>query len=165
MIVVRQAEARDAERIHTLIVALAVFEREPDAVVCTPDDLRAQLDSERPPFECLLAEEDGEPRGFALFFQNYSTWRGRPGIYLEDLFVVPEHRGRGIGTLLLSAVASTAVARAAGRLEWAVLDWNERAIRFYETLGAAPLKGWTTFRLTGDALAALARGPAAGLHD
>lgn len=165
MLVVRQAEVSDAARIHALIVALAVYEKEPDAVVCTIADLTEQLSRERPPFECLLAEEWGEARGFALFFHNYSTWRGRAGLYLEDLFVVPEHRGRGIGKRLLSALAHIAVTRDCARLEWAVLAWNEPAIRFYESVGALPMNGWTTFRLTDDALTTLARGPADAAGD
>lgn len=165
MLVVRQAEVSDAARIHDLIVALAVYEREPDAVVCTVADLRDQLSRERPPFECLLAEEGGEARGFAVFFHNYSTWRGRAGLYLEDLFVVPEHRGRGIGKRLLSALAHIAKTRDCARLEWSVLAWNEPAIRFYESLGAFAMNGWTTYRLTGDALAQLARGPADAASD
>ena len=156
MIAVRRAEARDAARIHELIVALAIYEKEPDAVACTPDELRAQLDGSKPPFECLLAEEDGRTLGFALYFYNYSTWRGRPGLYLEDLFVVPEQRGRGIGKLLLGTLARTATSRGCARMEWSVLDWNQSAIDFYVSLGATAMSGWTTYRLSGPALDALA---------
>ena len=156
MIQVRVAEETDAERIFELIVALAVYEKEPDAVVCSAEDLQRQLASERPPFECLLAEVGGVARGFALFFHNYSTWRGKPGLYLEDLFVEPEHRGQGIGKRLLVELAKIAVDRDCARMEWSVLDWNELAIRFYESLGAQARSDWTTYRLTGEPLAALA---------
>jgi len=139
------------------ICELATYEREPDAVETTSDTLRAQLSAERPPFECVIAELDGAPAGFALFFHNYSTWRGRPGVYLEDLFVRKHLRGKGIGKALLLEVARTAVARDCARLEWAVLDWNQSAIDFYLSLGAVPMSEWTVFRLTGDALARLGR--------
>ena len=156
MIVVRQAEAQDAARIHQLIVALAVYEKEPDAVVCSPEELRAQLQQSAPPFACLLAEERGEALGFALYFQNYSTWRGRPGLYLEDLFVVPEQRGRGIGKQLLGALARVATGRRCARMEWAVLDWNEPAIRFYESMSARPQNDWTVYRLDRSGIVKLA---------
>ena len=152
---IRFAGPTDAATIHRFIVGLAVYEKEPDAVEVTPRELAEQMDEERPPFECLLAEEDGEAVGFALFFHNYSTWRGRRGIYLEDLFVPPEHRGFGVGKTLLTALAQIAVERDCARMEWAVLDWNEPAIGFYEKLGATGMDEWTTFRLTGDALARL----------
>ena len=156
MLVVRHAKPKDAARIHELIVALAVYEREPDAVVATVDDLRQQLAADSPPFECLIAEQNGVPCGFALFFYNYSTWRGRPGVYLEDLFVRPEHRSQGIGKRLLSALAHIAKSRDCARMEWAVLDWNKDAIAFYESIGAVPQSAWTTYRLTGEALERLA---------
>ncbi len=152
----RPARPEDAELLHALIVALAIYEREPDAVEATPADLRAQLSQERPPFEALIAELDAEPVGFALFFHNYSTWRGRPGLYLEDLFVRPEGRGRGVGRALLRRLAQIALERGCARMEWWVLDWNTPAIGFYEKLGARAMGEWTTFRLTGEALAALA---------
>lgn len=153
---IRFADASDAETIHRLVVELATYERAPDAVVATIEDLRAQLAASRPPFQCLLAELDGEIAGFALFFHNYSTWRGRAGLYLEDLFVKPEYRGRGVGEALLARCAAIAVERGCPRFEWAVLDWNEPAIGFYRKLGAEPLTEWTIHRLTGDALVALA---------
>ena len=155
MIAVRRAVPADAEVIHALITALAVYEREPDAVVNTPDVLRAQLADPRPPFECLLAEEDGVARGFALFFSTYSTWLGKPGIWIEDLFVLEAHRRRGIGRLLLGHVAGLAVERGCGRLEWSVLDWNAPALAFYRRLGAVAMDEWTIHRMTGDALRAL----------
>jgi GNAT superfamily N-acetyltransferase len=156
MLTTRFAVPEDAETIHRFIVELATYEREPDAVHCTPDDLRRQLASERPPFECLLAEVDGEACGFALFFSSYSTWRGRAGIYLEDLYVPPALRGRGVGKRLLAELAALAVARGCARLEWAVLDWNEPAIGLYRQLGATPQNEWTTYRLTDGPLERLA---------
>ncbi|HEY8379143.1 MAG TPA: GNAT family N-acetyltransferase [Nannocystis sp.] len=145
----RPAGPDDAAVIHRLIVDLATYEREPNAVVVTPDELRAQLAAARPPFECILAEDDdGDVVGFALYFHNYSTWRGRPGLYLEDLFVRPDRRGRGIGKQLLVRLAQIAVERGCARMEWAVLDWNEPAIAFYRALGAQPMSEWTIFRLT-----------------
>jgi GNAT superfamily N-acetyltransferase len=155
---IRFATPADASDIHRLIVALAEYEREPDAVEVDPETLRAQLESERPPFECLVAERGDRVVGFALFFHNYSTWRGRRGLYLEDLFVEPEHRGAGLGRALLVRLAEIAVERGCGRMEWSVLDWNQPAIDFYRVLGASPLEQWTTFRLVGDALDELARG-------
>lgn len=154
--VLRPATPDDAGDIHRLIVALATYEREPDAVVATPAGLRADLEAGQPPFHCLLAEVDGVVVGFALYFFNYSTWRGRPGLYLEDLFVVPELRGRGLGRRLLAGLAEVAVARGCARMDWMVLDWNAPAIAFYETLGARPVSGWTTYRMTGAALERLA---------
>lgn len=155
---IRPATPDDASVLLDLIRDLAVYEREPDAVETTVDDLRTQLSAPRPPFSCLLAEVDGESAGFALFFQNYSTWRGRPGVYLEDLFVRPSHRGRGVGRLLLSAVAREAVARGCVRLEWSVLDWNAPALGFYARIGAHPLREWVLWRLGDHALRNLAAG-------
>jgi GNAT superfamily N-acetyltransferase len=155
----RPAGPDDAADIHRLICALATYEREPDAVEVTPDVLRAQLSAARPPFECVLAEEDGLVVGFALYFHNYSTWRGRPGLYLEDLFVEPARRGRGIGRRLLVHLAQLAVDRGCARMEWVVLDWNAPAIAFYRSLGAGPQSDWSVFRLHGAALADLARAP------
>jgi GNAT superfamily N-acetyltransferase len=152
----RTATAEDAATIHALVVALAEYEREPDAVLNTPNVLRAQLAAVPPPFECLLAEDDGVAVGFALFFPTYSTWLGRPGVWLEDLFVLEAHRRRGIGRALLTRVAELAVARGCGRLEWSVLDWNTPARDFYRRLGATALEEWTIHRLTGDALRELA---------
>lgn len=172
---IRRATAEDASTIHELIRALAAYEREPDAVRATPESLAAQMRSERPPFECLLAERDGTGRGgavaasgdppgalgFALFFTSYSTWRGRPGIWLEDLFVREEERGRGVGGALLRAVGRLAIARGCARLEFSVLDWNEPAIGFYRSLGAVPMSEWTIFRFDGEALARLGAAAAA----
>ena len=153
---IRFAGPDDAAIIHELIVALAVYEKEPDAVEATPSSLEAQLRATPAPFECLLLEDGGEVCGLALFFHNYSTWRGKRGLYLEDLFVLPDLRGRGVGRELLACLARLALERDCGRLEWSVLDWNEPAIRFYQRLGAEAMDGWTVNRVTGAPLAALA---------
>jgi GNAT superfamily N-acetyltransferase len=148
------ATERDTSLILEMIRGLAAYERLADRVVATEDGLREAL-FERREAEVILAYADGQPAGFALFFHNFSTFLGRRGLYLEDLFVIPEMRARGIGRRLLEELARIAVARGCGRLEWAVLDWNTPAIGFYKRLGASPVDGWTVFRLTGDALAAL----------
>jgi ribosomal protein S18 acetylase RimI-like enzyme len=156
----RKATAEDAEAVLSLIRGLAEFEREPDAVKVTRDELAAQLALPNPPFECTLAETADEVQaviGFALFYQSYSTWLGRPGLYLEDLFVRSEHRGSGIGRALFQHGARLAVERGFGRYEWAALDWNQKAIDFYRSFGARPLDEWTTFRLSGEALHRAAR--------
>ncbi len=153
---IRPATPGDAALIHRFIVELAIYEREPDAVRVSPAALAEQLSQPHPPFECLIGELAGEPVGFALFFQSYSTWRGAPGIYLEDLYVRPEARGRGCGRALLRRLAATARERGCARVEWSVLDWNTPAIRFYEALGARPLSEWTVFRLSGAPLLRLA---------
>ena len=156
---IRFATSEDADTLHRFICELAEYEREPNAVKVTPAELREQLGRPRPPFECLLAEDpSASPRaqGFALFFHNYSTWRGRPGLYLEDLYVPPAKRGAGVGVGLLAALARLARARGCARMEWSVLDWNTPAIDFYERLGATPMSEWTTYRLTDDALERLA---------
>ncbi len=154
---IRTAAKDDVPVIAELIRGLARFEKLEHEVVMTDELLTAGLFGERPYAEVLLAEDDGQAVGFALFFHNFSTFLGRPGIYLEDLFVLPEHRGGGIGRLLLVHLARLAIARGSGRLEWAVLDWNRDAIGFYERLGARPNSDWTVYRLTGEALAGLAR--------
>jgi GNAT superfamily N-acetyltransferase len=154
----RPATASDAPDILALIRALATYEREPDEVEVDAPTLAAQLGADAPPFECILAVDGGTAVGFALFFQSYSTWRGRPGLWLEDLFVVPERRGEGIGKRLLKELAALVVARGYARFEWSVLDWNEPAIGFYRSIGASSMDGWTTFRLTGDALGRFAAG-------
>jgi len=153
--VIRPATPDDTEAIVALIRGLAEYEHLEHLVTLDARQLREHLFGPRPYAEVLLAEDAGEVVGFALFFHNYSTFLGRPGIYLEDLYVQPEYRGRGHGKALMAAVARRAVERGCGRLEWAVLDWNEPSIAFYRALGAAPLDEWTTFRLTGEALAAL----------
>ncbi|OLC23130.1 MAG: N-acetyltransferase [Actinobacteria bacterium 13_1_20CM_2_65_11] len=153
----RAAEKGDVPVIAELIRGLARYEKLADQVEMTDELLAAGLFGERPYAEVVLAEEGGRPVGFALFFHNFSTFLGQPGIYLEDLFVLPEQRGRGIGRMLLEHLARLAVERGCGRLEWAVLDWNRDAIGFYESLGARPNSEWTVYRLTGEALTGLAR--------
>jgi GNAT superfamily N-acetyltransferase len=155
-VTIRHANAKDASTVHRFICDLALYEKEPDAVKCTSADLEQQLASERPPFEALLAEQDGVAVGFALFFANYSTWRGTAGIHLEDLFVPEEHRGSGIGTALLAELSRLTLERGGARLEWQVLDWNEPSIRYYESIDAAIMREWLPCRLDGDALLAMA---------
>ena len=155
---IRAAGPGDAATLHRLISALAEYEREPDAVKATPEALAAQLRSEQPPFEALLAERDDRAVGFALFFHSYSTWEGLPGLYLEDLFVEEAERGRGTGRALMAAVARLAVARGCGRLELAALDWNTPATGFYRAHGAEAMDEWTVYRFAGTALEQLARG-------
>ena len=152
---IRIARVEDVETIAELIRELARYERLEHAVVLEVSDLREHLFGARAYAEVLIAEDGDQVVGFALFFHNYSTFLGKPGIYLEDLFVRPEHRRKGHGRQLLAAIARLAVERGCGRLEWSVLDWNDSAIRFYRALRAAPLDEWTTFRLTGAALAEL----------
>jgi GNAT superfamily N-acetyltransferase len=154
---IRFATARDAEVILHFIRELAAYEREPEAVEVTAAILRAQMESAAPPFECLLAELDGAAAGFALFFRNYSTWRGRPGLFLEDLFVPERYRRRGIGRALLKRLAALSVERGYGRMEWSVLDWNQPAQDFYRSLGATPMDEWTIWRLSAAALGRTAR--------
>jgi GNAT superfamily N-acetyltransferase len=153
---IRTAEAADVPAIARLIRGLAEYERLTHAVVFNEESLKEHLFGPRPFAEVLLAEDEGRTVGFALFFHNYSTFRGLPGIYLEDLFVEPEHRGKGHGKSLLTALAKLAVERGCGRLEWAVLNWNKPAIDFYRSLGAERMDEWTVYRLTGDALSSLA---------
>ena len=153
---IRPAVPGDVPAIARLIRALAEYEKLTHEVVLEEERLREHLFGPRPYAEVLLAEEEGRAVGFALFFHNYSTFLGRPGIYLEDLFVEPEARGQGHGKALFKELARIAVARGCGRLEWAVLDWNSPAIGFYRRLGAQAMDEWTTYRLTGKALAALA---------
>lgn len=153
----RSATRADVPEILRLIRALAEYEKLSHEVVATEAALAQTLFGDSPAAELLLAEEDGRAVGFALFFQNYSTFLGKPGIYLEDLFVEPAFRGHGLGKQLLQAIARLAVERGCGRFEWAVLDWNESAIGFYKSLGARPMADWTVMRLTGDALKRLAQ--------
>lgn len=155
-LLIRAATAADAAQILRFIKALAVYEKLEHMVVADEAQLRKTLFGERPSAEVRIAEWAGEPAGFALFFHNYSTFLGKPGIYLEDLFVLPEFRGKGIGKALLVHLAQLAVERDCGRLEWSVLDWNTPAIEFYRSLGAVPMDEWTVYRVTGDALPALA---------
>jgi GNAT superfamily N-acetyltransferase len=157
MLVIRAAQPEDVKTIRKLIQGLAEYEHEPQAAEATEDDLLRDGFGAEPKFRCLIAEWEGAPVGFALYFYNYSTWKGRPGIYLEDLFVWPEYRGKGIGKALLLHVARIAAAEHCGRYEWQVLDWNTPAIEFYEALGAKQMKQWLPMRVEGDALLELAR--------
>jgi GNAT superfamily N-acetyltransferase len=154
---IRPAEPADVPLIADLIRQLAKFEKLEDEVVLSEDLLRTGLFGPHPYAETVIAEEDAKPIGFALFFHTFSTFLARPGIYLEDLFVLAEHRGRGVGRALLAHLAHLAVERGCGRLEWAVLNWNHEAIRFYERLGAKPNSEWTVYRLNGEALSSLGR--------
>jgi GNAT superfamily N-acetyltransferase len=153
---IRSARVEDVPIILQLILDLATYERAPDEVVATEEQLLDVLFGERPVAEVLLAFEGNSPVGFAVYFYNFSTWLGRPGLYLEDLFVKPEKRGKGYGRALLVELAKIARDRGCGRMEWAVLDWNEPAIKFYRSLAAKPMDEWTVFRLTRDGIAKLA---------
>jgi len=152
------ATDRDVPLILRLINDLAEYERMSRDVVATEEGLRASLFGPHPGAEVVLGYAGDEPAGFALFFHNFSTFVGKRGLYLEDLFVVPKFRGRGYGHALLTHLAQIALERDCGRFEWTVLDWNEPAIGFYRKLGAVPMEGWTIFRVSGDALERLARG-------
>jgi GNAT superfamily N-acetyltransferase len=151
-ITIRPATRADLPLILRLIKDLAEYERDPGAVVATEALLERHLFGDAPVAFCVIGELDGQPQGFALYFFNFSTWLGRPGLYLEDLFVRPAARGRGLGKALLLHLARIARERGCGRMEWAVLDWNKPAIEFYEAMGARPLSEWTIYRLTGDTL-------------
>jgi GNAT superfamily N-acetyltransferase len=154
---IRPARVEDVPLILDLIRDLATYERAPKEVTATEEQLLAVLFGEKPVAEVLLAFEEKSPVGFAVFFHNFSTWLGRPGLYLEDLFVKPEKRGKGYGRALLVDLAKIARDRGCGRMEWAVLNWNEPAIKFYRALGAKPLDEWTVYRLTRDGIARLAQ--------
>jgi|SRR5579883_832966 len=159
---IRPATPADVPVIAALIRGLAEYERLTHALVMQEADLERHLFGERPFAEVLLAEEAGTVVGFALFFHNYSTFRGQPGIYLEDLFVIPEARGKGHGKALFVALARLAIERGCGRVVWSVLDWNEPSIQFYRSLGATPLDEWTQYRLADEALQKLASEAPAG---
>ena len=156
MLKIRSALAADVALVLELVRDLAAYEREPDAVVATEADLLRDGFGAAPLFECLIAEEDDEAAGFAFYFFNYSTWRGRPGIHLEDLFVRPRFRGHGIGKALLARVAAVAVEKQCARFQWDVLEWNQPAIDFYQAMGAEFLNDWRIMRVTGIALEKLA---------
>lgn len=150
------ATERDTSTILSLIKGLAEYERKADDVEATEDDIRESLFGEWPGAEVVLAYVGRDLAGFALFFHNYSTFLGRRGLYLEDLFVLPAYRSRGVGRRLMSHLARIALERKCGRMEWWVLDWNESAIKFYKSIGAVAMDEWTVYRLGGDALARLA---------
>ena len=153
---IRPARVEDVPVILQLIRDLATYERAPDEVSATEEQLVDVLFGEKPAAEVLLAFEGESPVGFAVYFYNFSTWLGRPGLYLEDLFVKPDKRGKGYGHALLVELAKIARDRGCGRMEWAVLNWNEPAIKFYRALGAKPMDEWTVFRLTRHGIGSLA---------
>lgn len=153
----RAAEPRDLPAIVGLIRELADFERLSHLVQVTPETLQPHLFGERPVAECLVGEVQGQVVAFALYFTNFSTFLARPGLYLEDLYVQPAHRGSGLGKALLTRLAGIAAERGYGRFEWSVLDWNENAIRFYQRMGATVMPDWRICRITGEALAAYGR--------
>ncbi|MFL6299538.1 MAG: GNAT family N-acetyltransferase [Terriglobales bacterium] len=157
MLSIRPATAKDAALIVQFVRDLAEYERDPKAAVATEADFIRDGFGADPKFKVVFAEWNGEPAGFALFFYNYSTWQGRPGLYLEDLFVKPEFRGKGIGKALLLHLAKIAVENNCGRYQWQVLDWNTPAIDFYKSLGAEIMKEWLTMRVEGDALERVAK--------
>ena len=156
MLSIRDATPADVPLILDFIRLLAEYEREPDAVVATEQDLLRDGFGPEPKYRCIIADWDGKPAGFAFFFFNYSTWLGKPGIYLEDLFVHPEMRGKGIGKALLQKLAQIAVQENCYGIRWQVLEWNEPAIKFYETLGAKVMDEWETMRLAEPWLSRLA---------
>lgn len=153
---IRPAIPSDVPQILAFIRALAAYEREPDAVTATEADLLRDGFGPNPFYFCLIAENNGAPAGFAFYFFNYSTWMGRPGLYLEDIFVLPEFRGLGIGKALLQQVAAVAMEKGCPRMQWEVLDWNTPAIDFYRAMGADFLDEWRNVRVTGEALRRLA---------
>lgn len=153
---IRDARPEDAQTILRFITELAIYEKEPDAVEATVEMLQASLFGPGSITRAVICEKDGKPAGFAMWFYNYSTWQARKGLYLEDLYVTPEHRGSGAGKMLLKHLARIAIVEGCGRFEWSVLDWNEPAIRVYEAIGAEPLSEWTRYRLVGKELEALA---------
>ena len=154
--IIRPATAADVTLILALIRGLAEYERAPEQVIATEEDLLRDGFGPNPFYFCLIAEHDDKPAGFAFYFFDYSTWIGRPGIYLEDLFVYPELRGLGIGKALLKQVAAIAVEKGCARLKWSVLDWNTPAIDFYKAMGGELMDEWTNVRITGEALERLA---------
>ena len=156
MLTIRPATASDISLIQQFIRDLAEYEREPEAAVATQEDLLRDGFGPEPKYRCVIAEWNGKPAGFAFFFYNYSTWQGKPGLYLEDLFVKPSFRGKGIGKALLLHLAKIAAAENCGRFQWQVLDWNTPAIDFYKSLGAEMMSAWLTMRIEGDNIRKLA---------
>jgi GNAT superfamily N-acetyltransferase len=153
---IREAKMDDVEAIHQLIIELAVYEKEPDAVIASVRDIRENLFGENPVAFCHVAEVDGQVVGIAIWFLNYSTWLGKAGLYLEDLFVKPEFRGSGLGLKLMKTLAQLCVDRGYERFQWWVLDWNEPSINFYKSIGAEAMDEWTVYRLSGSALKSFA---------
>ena len=157
MLSIRPATTQDARLILDFVRDLAEYERAPEAAVATESDLLRDGFGPNPKFQCVIAEWGGQPAGFAFYFYNYSTWQGRPGLYLEDLFVRPQYRGKSIGKALLVHLAQVAVRENCGRFQWQVLDWNTPAIQFYESLGARKLTEWLTMRVEGEDIEKLAQ--------
>lgn len=151
-ITIRQARPEDAAAIYDMIFELAVYEKAPEEVVTTPDEIRETLFGAGSNTEALICEIDNKIAGYAVFFTSYSTWLGRNGIYMEDLYISPDYRGKGAGRAMLKNIAQCAVSRKCGRLEWSVLDWNQPAIDFYLSIGALPQSEWVRYRLDGEAL-------------
>lgn len=151
-ITIRPACPEDATAIYDMIYELAMYEKAPEEVVTTPDEIRETLFSAGNKTEALICESGGKTIGYAVFFTSYSTWLGRNGIYMEDLYITRDHRGKGAGKALLKNIAQSAVKRNCGRLEWSVLDWNQPAIDFYLSIGALPQSEWVRYRLDGEAL-------------
>ncbi len=151
-ITIRQAEIKDAPQILKFVIELAVYEKAENEVIATVEDIEATVFNDEYNTDAIICEKNGEPIGFAVYFFNYSTWQGKHGLYLEDLYVSPEHRGTGAGKALLKHLAKIAVGRSCGRFEWSVLDWNEPAIKFYQSIGAKPKNEWIGYRLSGEAL-------------
>jgi len=156
MLSIRPATPQDARLILDFVHDLAEYERAPEQAIATEADILRDGFGANPKFKCVIAEWDGQPAGFAFYFYNYSTWQGRPGLYLEDLFVRPQFRGKGIGKALLIYLAQVAVRENCGRFQWQVLDWNQPAIDFYESLGAKKLSEWITMRVEGEDIERLA---------
>jgi GNAT superfamily N-acetyltransferase len=155
---IRDAQASDAAVIHAFIVELAIYEKAEHEVIASVADIERSLFEAGTPARALICEIDGKPVGFAVYFLSYSTWLGRKGMYLEDLYVSPQHRGSGAGKRLLHHLARLAFDSGCGRLEWSVLDWNEPAIQFYQSLGAKPQAEWVRYRMAGDTLKHFAQG-------
>lgn len=155
---IRSAESRDAEALFSMIVELASYEEEAHSVKVTANDLLQQLNCSNPPFACIIAENDGQPCGFALYFYAYSTWEGTRTLYLEDLYVRPQFRGAKAGIALMAHLAQIAREQNCQRFEWSVLNWNQPAINFYESLGARPLTEWTRYRMDADAIQSMLGG-------
>lgn len=149
---IREAKVSDVNAIHDLIVQLAIYEKEPDAVTATPNLIKENLFGNEPVAFCHVAEVDGKVVGIAIWFLNYSTWLGKAGLYLEDLFVLPEFRGRGLGLEFMRTLAKICIERGYERFQWWVLDWNEPSINFYKSIGAEAMDEWTVYRLSGSAL-------------